>query len=170
MSIQDRMNDVAGLTLIDPEETTTYTYYVGDLCYVVSDDEWDTVCAEMSKFEEYDPDDEDSVQECEGYLDTDNYDYRNPDAAKPFWIFSTAYGDGCYLDGDGNAYSVDSGTIGMIDVRYLDSKKLQSVVERELGHLHTFERRIEAWENANEDGTLVFGTGGKDYVEIATAD
>ena len=140
------------------ETKETFTYYVGDLCYVLNDDEWQSVCETMDSFDEYDPENEDSVQECEGYLEPELFDWDRPDDAKPYWIFATAYGDGQYNDRDGNPYAVDSGTLGMIDVNYIeDTDKLQNALKLGLGHLHTFERRIEEADNYNDNGVLIFG-------------
>ena len=91
-------------------------------------------------------------------LEPEAFDWDRPDDAKPYWIFGTAYGDGTYLDDTGKHYAVDSGTIGMIDVNYIeDTDKLRNVLDRQLGHLHTFERRIEEADNYNDNGVLIFG-------------
>ncbi len=139
--------------------TETFTYYVGDMCYVLNNEQWQGVCESLWQMEaDYDSEDADSVQECEGYLEPDLFDWDRPEDAQPYWIFGTAYGDGTYNDTDGNPYSVDSGTIGMIDVNYIeDTDKLRSVLERGLGHLHTFTQRIERYDNYNDGGVLVFG-------------
>lgn len=67
------------------------TYYVGDLCYILSD-VWDEVC---NHFEE-------EV-------------FTLNDGRKVAW-YQTEYGDGTYLDQDGDEYDVDSGTVGCVMV------------------------------------------------------
>jgi hypothetical protein len=128
------------------------TYYVGDLCYVLNRDEWDTVCL-------YDIDPEDP----EGFLDPDGYDLFKPGSGRPFFILRTACGDGCYEGSDGKSYCVDSGTMGIIAVDDISEKeKLKEAVEKGLGHLHETDEEVFL---SDYDGTLVFG----ELVEICTA-
>jgi hypothetical protein len=140
--------------------TETFTYYIGDLCYVLTNEQWGTVCDLLQQMEcDYDSEDVDTMQECEGYLEPDLFDWDRPDDSQPFWIFSTAYGDGTYTDTDGRFYGVDSGTLGIIDVNYIeDTDKLKKTLEMGLGHLHTFKTRIERHDNYNDGGVLVFGS------------
>jgi hypothetical protein len=112
------------------------TYYVGDLCYVMNTDEWNTVCYLDSFYPCEDPDDFDP----EGYLDPENTSIEDMEAGRPFYLLKTAFGDGCYRGSDGKDYSVDSGTIGCIAVDDVAEKeKLEDAVKRGLGHLHEFE-------------------------------
>ena len=71
-------------------------YYVGDLCYVFSDEEWEKVCALII--------DGHTCKEGEFQLED----------GRQFAIYNTAYGDGRYYDEQGRSYSVDSGSIGCI--------------------------------------------------------
>ena len=135
----------------------SYTYYIGDLAYVLTDTEWDTACG----FVGYE----------EGCLDSEDDDILNPHSGRPFVWLPTAYGDGCYLDRYGNEYSVDSGTIGLIDTNYVtDTDKLQYAVEHGLGHLLTVGSPIDASECYSEDGVLCFGAQHAECVEIDTGD
>ena len=71
-------------------------YYIGDLCYVMSDEEWDEVCSITIK-----------DNKCiEGEF--------NLKDGRRFALYGTAWGDGLYNDQYGHSYSVDSGTIGCI--------------------------------------------------------
>ena len=93
-------------------------YYVGDLCYVMTD-EWE----EMVDLHDFD-------NETRSYQLADGRNY---------FMYSTMYGDGQYNDLDGNPYSVDSGTLGAIkvaDIKNLDA--LNAALESGLGHVHTF--------------------------------
>lgn len=72
-------------------------YYVGDLCYVMNN-EWNEVCKITFT-------DEDIL----------SGEFALSDGRK-FAIYSTAYGDGCYMDQYGKEYSVDSGSIGCIKI------------------------------------------------------
>ena len=70
------------------------TYYVGDLCYVLSEEDYDEI---VCTFE---------------YNDGDVYTVNGFTFA---WCH-TAYGDGCYQDDKGNQYPVDAGLIGILRV------------------------------------------------------
>ena len=71
-------------------------YYIGDLCYVMSDDEWDEVCKLTIK-----------DRKClEGIFTMKD--------GRTFALFHTAWGDGVYSSNMGTSHSVDSGTIGCI--------------------------------------------------------
>ena len=72
------------------------TYYIGDLCYVFNQEDWDEVYALTTK----------------GYK-LEEGEFELSDGRK-FAIYNTAYGDGEYRDQFGNRYSVDSGTIGCV--------------------------------------------------------
>ena len=92
-------------------------YYVGDLCYVMTDEEWEQFCSVTIQ-----------GNKClEG-------EFNMPDGRR-FATYSTMWGDGEYRDQHGNRYGVDSGSIGCIllsDIRankYEDIKELGTVVE-----------------------------------------
>ena len=92
-------------------------YYVGDLCYVMTDEEWEQFCSITIE-----------GNKClEG-------EFNMPDGRR-FATYSTMWGDGEYRDQHGNRYGVDSGSIGCIllsDIRankYEDIKELGTVVE-----------------------------------------
>ena len=92
-------------------------YYVGDLCYVMTDKEWDEVCGITI-----------SGSVClEG-------EFQLKDGRR-FTMYGTEWGDGVYRDQHGSEYSVDSGTIGCIllsDImaeKYDDIQRLGSIVE-----------------------------------------
>ena len=121
-------------------------YYIGDLAYVLSSDDWWTYCAAYDN------------KPCETFHEEDGYDpeiWLNPEAGeweayladdgkepwRPCLAFSTAFGDGCYGDEHGNQYCVDSGGIGCIRVDHANPEKLADAVERGLGHIHEFEEQ-----------------------------
>jgi hypothetical protein len=68
-------------------------YWIGDLSYVLSDDDWD----------EY----------FHNYASTPGELHVFADGRK-FWYYNTAFGDGTYEDQYGHDYQVDSGTIGIM--------------------------------------------------------
>jgi len=120
-----------------------FVYYIGDLCYVLGGTEWEAVCAYLDG----DPDDEFCLSP------------QSDENPRAFACLPTAYGDGVYLDQHGNEYSVDSGTIGMIDVRFIsESEKLENATANGWGHLHQFEEEIDPSECVSDGGFLTFGT------------
>ena len=124
-------------------------YYIGDLGYVCSPDEWESYCYQVPVRQTL------LLQYEEGDITKEHY--FNGDEDKVFYAFSTAYGDGAYVDNSGRRYTVDSGGIGCIDVRYLtDKTKLKEVISRGQAHLIEMEElypdRVD-WRG----GTIVFG-------------
>lgn len=71
------------------------TYYVGDLCYILSD-VWDEVCSHFGE---------------EVFTLKDG---------RKCAMLSTMHGDGTYIDQDGDSYAVDSGTIGCVLAEHLE--------------------------------------------------
>ena len=144
----------------------TDRYYVGDLCYVLTREEWDRVCYSMDFNTDQNTYNEDDGYDCEGCLDPELFDWDNLGAERPYFIFGTAYGDGRYNDRDGNPYSVDSGTIGAIRVDYISDKDLlEKAVSNGLGHIHEFDAEFTSGQCFYENGLIGF-----ENVEINTAD
>jgi hypothetical protein len=175
VTLQERMNDLA---LVPVDETPKMKFYVGDLCYVLTRDDWDTYCA---AFDWQDPNthsDEDGYDP-EIWLAPEKGDWetwladKGAEPWRPCQTYSTAYGDGCYNDQNGNPYSVDSGGIGCIRVDHANQDMLADAVARGLGHIHEF---AEKPSSGYTDGLIWFcdhtnqveiNTGG-DYEEEET--
>jgi len=120
------------------------TYYVGDLCYVVKDDEWENYCDRSF------PDD--------GYEHIgifENYDGIG------YATFGTKYGDGEYFDQYGDSYAVDSGSIGCIPISAVADKYDMDEIIR-LGNIVSFNEPFYC-EYDDETGTIRIG-----HVEIVT--
>jgi hypothetical protein len=90
------------------------TYYIGDPCYVVSDDNWDKL------------------------LDNTDFFQNEDQSYKGYQILAgdTAYGDGTYTDNYRREYGVDAGLIGIFPIEAVDNKygnveELGSIVEFE---------------------------------------
>jgi len=113
-------------------------YYVGDLCYVFSDEEWQEICSLIFPNK--------NSRMVEGCLTLKS--------GKQFVIYSTKYGDGTYEDQAGNEYSVDSGTIGCTLISNLDPEVVQRITKTELGQIHDFE---SSFGTTNDKGILIFG-------------
>ena len=122
-------------------------YYIGDLCYVLSDS-WTNVC--------------DLFLTSDSILDGE-MKFRNFE----FAIYATEYGDGCYRDQNDNAYSVDSGTLGCVALQNCEVSK-EEILKRGFGHIVTFNQFFRT--GRNENGVIYFGNS--DYsgpaVMIAT--
>lgn len=115
-------------------------YYVGDLCYVMTDKEWDQFCGITIK-----------GNQC---LDGE---FEMPDGRK-FATYGTAWGDGCYRDQFGNEYSVDAGLIGCIRVEDIKAEKYDNI--EELGTIHEFLSDFVTCGGRGEpnwSGTIQFG-------------
>lgn len=117
-------------------------YYVGDLCYVMDDNEWDQFCSITIK-----------DNKClEG-------EFEMPDGRK-FATYGTAWGDGLYRDQHGNEYSVDAGLIGCIRVEDIRADKYDNI--EELGTIHEFQSDFvtgggRADLGRDWNGTIQFG-------------
>ena len=114
------------------------TYYVGDLCYVIADKDWNEVC-KLTIVE----------NRCiEG-------EFMLADGRR-FAMYTTRWGDGSYYDNKRlNSYCVDSGTIGCIlldDVKDSIAATYDNI--EELGAIIEFK---EDFETYNNDGLIVFG-------------
>jgi hypothetical protein len=102
-------------------------YYVGDLCYVFSDNDWQDVCKLIIK-----------GNDClEG-------EFNLPDGRR-FAIFNTAYGDGEYNDQNGHSYSVDAGSIGCTLVENITAFKYKNI--EDLGNIVEFKEDFEVSED-----------------------
>ncbi len=121
---------------------TAGRYYVGDLCYVLSD-VWDEVC-NLTIF----------GNDCkEGSFTLKD--------GRHFVMYGTAYGDGTYAGSDGKRYSVDSGTIGCVTMNDSDiTPEIQKTLDMGHGHLVHFPENFETKsEYSNrERGVLHFGS------------
>ncbi len=115
-------------------------YYVGDLCYVMDDKEWNQVCKVTIV-----------GNKClEGEF--------NLADGRRFAMYGTAWGDGCYLDQFGKEYCVDSGTIGCILLSDVQAEKYDDI-ER-LGAIVTFNNDFETsgcLRGRDSDGNIIFG-------------
>jgi hypothetical protein len=109
-------------------------YYVGDLCYVMDNDEWSQVCS--------------LIIQGEKLLDGE---FELPDGRR-FAIYSTHWGDGEYYDQYGHTYSVDAGSIGCILMSDIRANKYDNLLD--LGAILEF---IEPFETGSQGGQLQFG-------------
>ena len=89
-------------------------YYVGDLCYVMTDEEWKECCELFFAGR-----DDHGVNDGEFTLKD----------GRRFASYSTAYGDGVYWDQHKNCYSVDAGLIGCILESDIKSEKYDNILD-----------------------------------------
>ena len=75
-------------------------YYIGDLCYVLSDHVYENVFGDLG-----------------GY---DSGLYQKKNSSDFFLVDNTAYGDGLYGGSDGNEFGVDAGIIGICPVSLIE--------------------------------------------------
>ena len=119
-------------------------YYVGDLCYVMTDGEWDEYCNITIK-----------GNECL------SGEFTMPDGRK-FATYNTMYGDGEYSDQHNNSYGVDSGSIGCIALSDIndsiaDVHRLGAVIQFK-NDFETSGGRNEKWDGVIRIGHIHIGT------------
>ena len=122
-----------------PVTTQSFYYYVGDLCYVMHD-EWGEIC--------------DLAFERDGVEGK----HQLADGRK-FAIYGTAHGDGTYFDSYDldRTYSVDSGTVGIIEVKDITDPEFLCVVASGLGHIIELPQKLEDMDCGYSNGTIWFG-------------
>jgi hypothetical protein len=109
-------------------------YYVGDLCYVMTDDEWSEFCDLTIKGN-----------------DCLNGEFTFADGRK-FATYGTKYGDGLYPASNGKMLSVDAGLIGCFAVGDIRAEKYDDI--EELGMIVDFE---SDFCTSVKDGVIRFG-------------
>ena len=120
-------------------------YYIGDLCYVMSDEEWDEVCSITIK-----------DNKCiEGEF--------NLKDGRRFALYGTAWGDGLYNDQYGHSYAVDSGTIGCIlesDIKENidDILQLGALIDMNTPFVTSGFRGEKDWDGVIQFGTVMIET------------
>lgn len=112
-------------------------YYIGDLCYVMNDDEWDQ-CVNLF----FPPGESESGRDGEFVLKD----------GRRFASFGTAYGDGIYRSNIGTSHSVDSGSIGCIRQQDILTNKYPYI--ESLGAFVTFASDFSVSE---QNGVIQFG-------------
>ena len=115
------------------------TYYVGDLCYVFSDERWNEVCDLI----------------IEGHKVKDG-EFTMADGTR-FAIYSTKYGDGLYEDNFGQRIAVDSGSIGCISIEHIDADRLKEILNRNLAGVYTFKTEFETGYEDDNKSVISFG-------------
>ena len=121
-------------------------YYIGDLCYVMTSEEWLEVCDLTIQ----------DTRLIEG-------EFQLKDGRK-FAMYSTAYGDGTYYDHYGFSYSVDSGSIGCIRMEDIKDNKNASLGDTQnlldLGAIQNFDTDFVTGGGRGEpgwEGIIQFG-------------
>lgn len=131
---------------------TAGRYYIGDLCYVMSDEEWDEVCSITIK-----------DNKCiEGEF--------NLKDGRRFALYGTAWGDGLYNDQYGHSYAVDSGTIGCIlesDIKENidDILQLGALIDMNTSFVTSGGRGEPDWEGIIQFGTVMIETSPVEYMD-----
>ena len=115
-------------------------YYIGDLCYVMSEEEWLEICDITIQ----------GTRVLEG-------EFQLKDGRR-FAMYSTAYGDGWYYDYYGHSYSVDSGSIGCIRITDIKANKHKNLLDS--GAIQHFDTDFVTGGGRGEpdwEGTIQFG-------------
>ena len=109
-------------------------YYIGDLCYVMDNDEWRELCNIIFQGQK-----------------VIYGEFELPDGRR-FAIYGTAWGDGEYYDQYGHTYSVDAGSIGCILMSDIRAHKYDNILD--LGAVQEF---AEPFATGSQGGQLEFG-------------
>ncbi len=126
-------------------------YIISDLCYVLSDKDYDKALQLTGYFGLYNRDGTTARKDNQG--GTFVLGWGKEMRKVPLGVWSTLHGDGGYRGTDGNMYSVDAGNIGCVPLALVDSDKLKHGLGTHF-HAHTFDKDFTIWSS---DGTLVFG-------------
>lgn len=103
------------------------TYFIGDPCYVIPEEEWIEFINEHSH---------------------NGFEFKN----RKCWFDNTKYGDGGYLGNNNKEYSVDAGIIGVTPIELaigVSKEKIES-----LGSIETFD---EPFSVSCNDGFFTIG-------------
>ena len=119
-------------------------YYIGDLCYVMTDKEWEEVC-------------ELTAPKMGTWGKSTQGEFELADGRK-FTCYDTKWGDGTYYDEIGHSYSVDAGLIGCILVSDIKANKYDNLLD--LGAIIEFD---EDFATSEHEGKIQFG-----YIVIDT--
>lgn len=111
-------------------------YYIGDLCYVMTDGEWDEFCKLTIV-------DNDCVHGEFNFAD-----------GRRFATYGTKWGDGEYRSNINTKHSVDAGLIGCIRLNEINIEKLDEEEMERLGAIVDFPNEFKTYSN---DGLIVFG-------------
>ena len=111
-------------------------YYIGDLCYVMTDKEWDEFCKLTIV-------DNDCIQ--------GEFTFED---GRRFATYGTKWGDGVYRSNINSKHSVDSGTIGCMRLNEINIEKLNEEEMEDFGAIVTFDSDFRTGEN---DGLITFG-------------
>lgn len=94
--------------------TSKKGFYVGDPCYVLSNDNYDGVFGAAG-------------YKCAQYTGTNKAGEK-----LDFIMANTAWGDGCYSDNFGNIYGVDAGIIGVVPIELCEDRgSLEPILSNE---------------------------------------
>ena len=122
-------------------------YYVGDLCYVMNDEEWKEFCSITI----------DGQKVIDG-----EFQFKD---GRRFATYCTAFGDGVYHDQYGHSYSVDAGLIGCILIDDIHIEKyekslldLGSIMEFDNSFVTSGGRGDEGWEGLIQFGHVMIET------------
>ena len=142
--------------------TAACDHWVGDPCYVVPEQYWDSLCANWSAYDKKHQDDED-------YKHHYVAEVQDEDAGLCFHLWSTAYGDGCYPlhinDNKVAELGVDAGTLSVIPMSLIEHWQKRGLIGEylEMGHVVKAEHlsgKMQCEEGDFFWGDLYLPTGG----------
>lgn len=115
------------------------TYYIGDPCYAVKDENWSSLIDSTGCFGLHD-----RLEELYSNWDDGTFVYNG----KKCFASGTSYGDGTYYDREMREYGVDAGLLSIMPLDVCDGDSMNG------GNIVEFVKDFEVRE---EDGIFYFG-------------
>jgi len=129
-------------------------YWVGDPCYVVPDQYWDSLCANWAAYDkkhQYDTD----------YKHHYVAEVQDEESGLCFHLWSTAYGDGCYPlfvnDDKVASLGVDAGTLSVIPMTLIKHWVEQGLIGSYLECGHVVDAKHLRGDMICEEGDFFWG-------------
>jgi hypothetical protein len=136
-NVHDELSEMADI--LKAQEAATMPagrYYIGDLCYVIDDNEvWSEVCSFMFQYNRETKQEENH----EGQFTLKD--------GRTLVIYGTRYGDGTYSSNVGTSHSVDAGVIGAMLESQCDTKY------EHIAELGAFIDFSEPWTHSGSGGS-----------------
>lgn len=136
---------------------STGKYFIGDPCYVIDDEKWDSFLEKSLYFNLFE--DEDAMKNHGNYRSQDEQGGIFEFEEYEYSAFSTAFGDGNYNSNGYGFFPVDSGSLGAIPIELCHLSE-EEIINQSLGSIVEFDKPFYC---SSDNGTIIFGN-----VEIYT--
>lgn len=124
-------------------------YYLGDLCYVLTSEQWDELMDQV----------------IDGGWGCRDGDFIVN--GRRVFLGSTHNGDGTYYDNKRNQYSVDSGTIGICPIELITPELIEYNESLQLGHILEIK---EMFKMSSDNGIFILNDNSELFITIDTTE